>query len=90
MIKTTQRNAQFKPIQRYGFGYIISWDKKPMVYHDYDDEGNIIATHTNDTISTWALEYFDRKPTKEQLEELFKGYYGEDYDATKINWDSYL
>ena len=90
MIKTHNKNIKFEPLQRYRLGYLVAWDKQPMQYHDYDDEGNIIASHTSDTISTWALEYFDNKPTREQLENLFKDYYGESYNAELIDWGSYL
>lgn len=89
MVATINKNNKYKPIQRYRLGYLVAWDKRPAEYNDYDEEGNIIATHVSDTISTWVVEYFDNKPKIEQIKDLITSYYGEGFDADKFDWKPY-
>lgn len=89
MVATININNKYRPIQKYRLGYLVAWNKQPAEYHDYDDEGNIVATHTSDIVSTWMIEYFDTKPTIEQIKELIANYYGEGFDADKFDWKPY-
>lgn len=89
MIRKIDKSIKYKPISRYKLGYIIAWDFKYYVNQEFDDEGNIVATHTSDIVSTWMIEYFDTKPTIEQIKELIANYYGEGFDADKFDWKPY-
>ena len=89
MIRKTDKSNKFKSISRYKLGYLIAWDFKYYIDIEVDEEGNVISEQENKDIATWMIEYFDIKPTIEQIKELIANYYGEGFDADKFDWKPY-
>lgn len=89
MIRNFNKSKNFKPISRYKCGYLIAWDFKYDIEREFDEEGNVISEQENKNIATWMIEYFDTKPTIEQIKELIADYYGEGFDADKFDWKPY-
>lgn len=89
MIRKIDKPHKFKPISRYKLGYIISWDFKFDIYREFDEEGNVISEQEDKDIASWMIEYFDTKPTIEQIKKLIANYYGEGFDADKFDWKPY-
>ncbi len=89
MIRKIDKANKFEPISRYKLGYIISWDFKLCIDQEFDEEGNVISEQENKDIASWMIEYFDTKPTIEQIKELIVNYYGEGFDADKLDWKPY-
>ena len=89
MIRKTDKTTNYKPISIYKLGYLIAWDFKYYIAREFDEEGNVISEQENKDIATWMIEYFDTKPTIEQIKELIANYYGEGFDADKFDWKPY-
>lgn len=89
MIRKIDKTIKFKPISRYKLGYLIDWDFKYYIDIEVDEEGNVISERENKDIATWMIEYFDTKPTIEQIKELIANYYGEGFDVDKFDWKPY-
>lgn len=89
MIRKIDKAIKFKPVSRYKLGYLIAWDFKYYIDIEVDEEGNVISEQENKDIATWMIEYFDTKPTIEQIKELIANYYGEGFDADKFDWKPY-
>lgn len=89
MIRKIDKAIKFKPVSRYKLGYLIAWDFKYYIDIEVDEGGNVISEQENKDIATWMIEYFDIKPTIEQIKELIANYYGEGFDANKFDWKPY-
>lgn len=89
MVRNIDKSNKFKPISRYKLGYIISWDFKYYIDREIDEEGNVISEKENKDIASWMIEYFNTKPTIEQIKDLIANYYGDGFDADKFNWQPY-
>lgn len=89
MIRNFSKSKKFKPVLRYKHGYLIAWDFKYDINQEFDEEGNIISEQENKDVATWMIEYFDTKPTIEQIKKLIANYYGEGFDADKFDWKPY-
>jgi hypothetical protein len=80
MIKITSTNDKYAPIKKIGDSlYLISWDKKPLVTIENDDNGDEIEVMSNE-VSTWMQERVRFKPSLEYIRNLIIGWYNEEVD----------
>lgn len=89
MIRKIDKTIKFKPISRYKLGYLIAWDFKYYIDIEVDEEGNVISEQENKDIATWMIEYFDTKPTIEQIKDLIQGYYKNIGEPCNVDWNIY-
>lgn len=86
MIKITGTNDKYAPIKKIGDSlYLISWNKKPLVTIEHDDNGNEIET-TSENVSTWMQEMVRFKPSLEYIRNLIVGWYNEEIDNQILSW----